>query len=242
ALARLSGVPARVAEGYAPGDRRNGVFHVTDRDAHAWVEAWFPRYGWLPFDATPGRSLPERASSSSSTFDGLAAQVRSPTAGGQAGTLPRLRLPLARLRETGSRGAGGSGGTGWAASAALILAVLAAVPAGLLLAKRSLLRRLLPRDPAGAARARVRSFAADQGLELGPAFTPRELGAALERRFGVPAGGFSSALERSAYAAPGAGDAGLATETDRLLGALRRALGRARRLRGAFSPRGLRRR
>ena len=54
ALARLSGVPARVAEGFAPGDRRDGVFHVTDRDAHAWVEAWFPGYGWLPFDADAG--------------------------------------------------------------------------------------------------------------------------------------------------------------------------------------------
>ena len=81
ALARLSGVPARVAEGFAPGDRRDGVYRVTDRDAHAWVEAWFPGHGWLPFDATPGRALPERASSSSHAFDGQAAQARTPVSG-----------------------------------------------------------------------------------------------------------------------------------------------------------------
>lgn len=235
ALARLSGVPARIAEGYAPGDRRDGVFHVTDRDAHAWVEVWFAVYGWLPFDATPGRSLPERASSSSSAFDGVAAQARTP-ATGQAGPLPRLQLPLGQLRAV--RSASGSGGSWWETRAALLLACLAAVPAGLLLAKRAFLRRLLPRDPAGAARHRVRSFAADQGLELNPALTPRELAVALEDRFGVSAERFAAALERSAYGPPGARDApDLTAETDRLLSALRGSLGRAPRLLGAFSPR-----
>ena len=26
---------------------------MTDIDAHAWVEAWFPHYGWVTFDPTP---------------------------------------------------------------------------------------------------------------------------------------------------------------------------------------------
>ena len=33
--------------------RRPTQYMVTDIDAHAWVEAWFPRYGWVRFDPTP---------------------------------------------------------------------------------------------------------------------------------------------------------------------------------------------
>ena len=95
ALVRLSGVPARVVEGFDGRVAARGLFHVTDRDAHAWVEAWFPGYAWLPFDATPGRELPARASSSSASFDGRAAQA-APSGSSQAA--PSLHLPLAQLR------------------------------------------------------------------------------------------------------------------------------------------------
>ncbi|MBV9310298.1 MAG: transglutaminase domain-containing protein [Solirubrobacterales bacterium] len=54
-LLRMGGIPARVAVGFTTGsyDRSAHTFRVTDLDAHAWVEAWFPRYGWVPFDPTP---------------------------------------------------------------------------------------------------------------------------------------------------------------------------------------------
>src|SRR6266508_3975018 len=54
-MLRLLGIPARVAAGFVPGHYRDGVWRVTDHDAHTWVEVWFRGYGWLPFDPTPGR-------------------------------------------------------------------------------------------------------------------------------------------------------------------------------------------
>ncbi|HYZ82109.1 MAG TPA: transglutaminase-like domain-containing protein, partial [Solirubrobacteraceae bacterium] len=54
-LLRMGGIPARVASGFTPGtyDRNTRRWIVTDVDAHAWVEAWFPRYGWVRYDPTP---------------------------------------------------------------------------------------------------------------------------------------------------------------------------------------------
>ena len=53
-MARVAGVPARLATGFAPGeyDGVGGRFVVRERDAHAWAEVWFPETGWVPFDPT----------------------------------------------------------------------------------------------------------------------------------------------------------------------------------------------
>ena len=62
-MLRYLGVPARVAVGFSSGvyDAKNGVWRVTDHDAHAWVEVWFRGYGWLPFDPTPAAPSGARA-------------------------------------------------------------------------------------------------------------------------------------------------------------------------------------
>ena len=52
-MARSVGIPARLAVGYAPGDRvEDGVWQVTRRNAHAWAELYFPGYGWQIFEST----------------------------------------------------------------------------------------------------------------------------------------------------------------------------------------------
>ena len=55
-MLRSLGVDARLATGYATGDYDPVLNQavVRERDAHAWVEVWFPSHGWVPVDPTPG--------------------------------------------------------------------------------------------------------------------------------------------------------------------------------------------
>jgi transglutaminase-like putative cysteine protease len=59
-MLRTVGVPARLAVGYTTGDEigDQDLFSVTDSHSHAWVEVYFPGFGWIPFEPTPGESLP----------------------------------------------------------------------------------------------------------------------------------------------------------------------------------------
>ncbi|MEX2549666.1 MAG: transglutaminaseTgpA domain-containing protein [Nitriliruptoraceae bacterium] len=62
-MLRETGIPARVAVGFLPGERVEGPdadedsaldeYIVTTSDAHAWVEVLFPGHGWITFEPTP---------------------------------------------------------------------------------------------------------------------------------------------------------------------------------------------
>jgi len=54
-MLRTLGIPARLATGYLKGEWNDfGKYYtVRQRDAHAWVEVFFPRSGWVTFDPTP---------------------------------------------------------------------------------------------------------------------------------------------------------------------------------------------
>ncbi|MGH3738301.1 MAG: transglutaminaseTgpA domain-containing protein, partial [Micromonosporaceae bacterium] len=56
-MLRTAGIPARVAIGFTQGVREPNGFNVRNRDAHAWVEAYFEGFGWVPFDPTPASSV-----------------------------------------------------------------------------------------------------------------------------------------------------------------------------------------
>lgn len=58
-MARMLGVPARIVNGFAPGtyDAQRRVWVVNGTDAHSWVQAYFPNYGWINFEPTPGYAL-----------------------------------------------------------------------------------------------------------------------------------------------------------------------------------------
>ncbi len=55
-MLRSLGIPARLVAGYGAGgyNALSGYYTVRASDAHAWTEVYFPGYGWVPFDPTPG--------------------------------------------------------------------------------------------------------------------------------------------------------------------------------------------
>lgn len=61
-MLRSLGIPARTASGYAEGeyDKETGIYIVTERDAHTWVEVYFNGLGWVEFEPTAGESALNR--------------------------------------------------------------------------------------------------------------------------------------------------------------------------------------
>jgi protein-glutamine gamma-glutamyltransferase len=55
-------IPSRVVNGFRTGEFNdiNSQYVVRARNAHSWVEAYFPGYGWISFDPTPAAVLPTR--------------------------------------------------------------------------------------------------------------------------------------------------------------------------------------
>ena len=54
-MLRTLRIPARVVNGFVSDEFNDltGNYVVRARNAHAWVEAYFPGYGWITFDPTP---------------------------------------------------------------------------------------------------------------------------------------------------------------------------------------------
>ena len=61
-LLRVVGIPARVVNGFQRGEWNEvGQFYaVRQRDAHSWVEVFFPEVGWVTFDPSPRAAFEER--------------------------------------------------------------------------------------------------------------------------------------------------------------------------------------
>ncbi|NUM46133.1 MAG: transglutaminase domain-containing protein [Anaerolineales bacterium] len=77
-LARASGLPARLAVGYASGtyDPVNERYLVTEADAHSWVEIYFAEVGWVAFEPTGGQ--PELTRTDSPAGEGVTSVVPPP--------------------------------------------------------------------------------------------------------------------------------------------------------------------
>ena len=128
-LLRMGGVPAHVSVGFTAGrrDSATGAWLVTDYDAHAWVEAWFPQYGWVRFDPTPG-SDPARSNNTpiagtpgtNAAASGLGLSA-SKTVRGAAGA--KRRGTDARIAGDVRRTGGGGSAVPWIVGAIALVAL-----------------------------------------------------------------------------------------------------------------------
>ncbi len=60
-MLRLEGIPARFVQGYLPALRdASGTETIRNEQRHAWVEAYFPGYGWVDFDPTASVGEPQK--------------------------------------------------------------------------------------------------------------------------------------------------------------------------------------
>ncbi len=79
-MLRSLGIPARTASGYAEGsyDPERRMFTLTERDAHTWVEVYFPALGWVEFEPTAGESQLNRPPGDDPTSTALGSEPTPP--------------------------------------------------------------------------------------------------------------------------------------------------------------------
>ncbi len=188
-LARLAGIPSRIAVGYTAGTPAgNGTWKVTTADAHAWPELYFSGLGWIRFEPTPGGAQGTATVPQYAAPPGLGTGPSSPTSGkipgsksGSKGVNPAL-AHFHNLSGLGSTTSGGRARTspGHGISPWIALIVVALIAAGLLCppVARSVVRRrrLQASGPARLAHAmwrEVRDDLADYGLSGRPSESPR---------------------------------------------------------------------
>ena len=56
-MVRMLGIPARIVNGFTQGSLQGNRWVVNGTDSHSWAQVYFPNYGWINFDPTPGYSV-----------------------------------------------------------------------------------------------------------------------------------------------------------------------------------------
>ncbi|MDR2522007.1 MAG: transglutaminase-like domain-containing protein, partial [Spirochaetaceae bacterium] len=104
-MLRSIGVPCRVAVGFYSDNsaERLGFYPVTANMAHAWVEVWFPEYGWIEYDPTTEQYAPdEQWSFGSPPPDELLERLMKEILDNHAALTEKAAPPPAAGRQTGT--------------------------------------------------------------------------------------------------------------------------------------------
>jgi len=258
AMARVAGIPSRVAVGFTSGVPAGDHWEVGSKDAHAWPELYFPGVGWVRFEPTPrgdgqvdvpsyttssGRQISPTTTATTAAAGGNATgttdsagnaklQAENSDTGSQLGTPESAREKAAR------RGI---------VALIVLLALVALVPATKLvrtvLARRRAARR--PRDAVAEAYDELTGWAGDAGIGRRGAETPSAYALRMTGEFQEDARplGELTALYVTAEYAPAEPSSGEAAEARKLArtarGRLAGRLGWRRRVGAVLSPRSL---
>ncbi|MDQ6692596.1 MAG: transglutaminase-like domain-containing protein, partial [Candidatus Dormibacteraeota bacterium] len=144
-MMRAEGIPTRLVNGFGPGvfDAKDKFWVVRESDAHTWVEAYFPSYGWIPFEPTPDglyQPIARATAPSNCTRDGCSAGADDAAAAAAAAAKKLKDLPGDFAEQGGNTSSTTRAGY-WGL---LPLAVLAGLALLLLVALRYLRPRTAP--------------------------------------------------------------------------------------------------
>lgn len=198
-MARIVGIPSRVAVGFLPGTKSGSTWSVSSHDMHAWPELYFEGQGWVRFEPTPAVAVPPAW-----TIESTEQPTTSPTSQAEPTIAPTTEPTLEATDQptvdpgTAQEATGLDWGRiGWTGLALLVLLVLAVTPR---LVRSRLSRRRIAPEPGLDGRARIElgwHEIRDTWRDLGhtwPAGSPRVIAAAVDERLG--SGPASQALAR----------------------------------------------
>jgi transglutaminase-like putative cysteine protease len=88
-MARTLGLPSRVAIGFGFGQQvGENEFRETTKEAHAWVEIYFPDAGWVAFEPTPRAGVTRVPSYAAPAVSEAPSPTASPTPTASSTTVP----------------------------------------------------------------------------------------------------------------------------------------------------------